>query len=390
MANQSEFYEGESEEELDIEKENEKLYQQLLQGLLVPSKEEKPPKKESDMVRAFKAYSKLEQKQSKLKDIQLKPQSQKSLYSRLTELQEELNNVSQEIKDYIQIYGDNSLIKEENNYDEILKDLKLYSSKLNDIISSDLYKNSISGKNRISTDTNELKNQIKINLDNYTNSTARLLNLLSQEKEDYMIQSNINSTTHEIHMNKKLLENNSNIDVNKIDNEIIEIEKELTKIENIVGKKKLNKNEEIDMSKTLKKLIKSVDDDKFKFYKEKALKQLSEVLDKLLEEKENINHMSEYSLKIKELHAIYEIYENYDEILTYIKKRLMAICDIHEKSVNFNSDLEFLKKLVEDNEKKFAVLGKRYNETFDELGGLDDILKELKSIDKYFAPLLVD
>ena len=68
----------------------------------------------------------------------------------------------------------------------------------------------------------------------------------------------------------------------------------------------------------------------------------------------------------------------------------MAICDIHEKSVNFNSDLEFLKKLVEDNEKQFAVLGKRYNETFDELGGLDDILKELKSIDKYFAPLLVD
>ena len=36
------------------------------------------------------------------------------------------------------------------------------------------------------------------------------------------------------------------------------------------------------------------------------------------------------------------------------------------------------------------LLGKRYNETFDELGGLDDILKELKSIDKYFAPLLVD
>ena len=95
-------------------------------------------------------------------------------------------------------------------------------------------------------------------------------------------------------------------------------------------------------------------------------------------------------MKIKELHAIYEIYENYDEIMKYIKKRLMAICDMHEKSTNFNADLEFLKKLMEDNEKQFTDLGKRYNETFDELGGLDDILKELKNIDKYFAPLLVD
>ena len=144
------------------------------------------------------------------------------------------------------------------------------------------------------------------------------------------------------------------------------------------------------MTKTLKQLIKTVDDDKFKYYKEKSLKQLNGVLDELLEEKEKTNNISEYSLKIKELHTIYGIYENYDEILNYIKKRLMAICDMHEKSVNFNSDLEFLKKLVEDNEKQFATLGKRYNETFDELGGLEDILKELKSIDKYFTPLLVD
>ena len=390
MATQNEFYEGESEEELDIEKENEKLYQQLIQGLGVPDKEEKLLKKESEIVRAFKAHSKLEQKNSQEKDIQLKPQSQKSLYNRINELQNELNNVSQEIKDYIQLYGDNSLLKEENYYNDIMKDLELYSSKLNDIISSDLYKNSISGKNKITTDTNELKNQIKINLDNYTNSTARLLNLLSQEKEDYMIQSNVNSTSHEIHMNKKLLENNSNININNIGNELLEIEKELAKIENIVGKKKLNKNEEIGMTKTLKQLIKTVDDDKFKYYKEKSLKQLSGVLDELLEEKEKTNNISEYSLKIKELHTIYGIYENYDEILNYIKKRLMAICDMHEKSVNFNSDLEFLKKLVEDNEKQFATLGKRYNETFDELGGLEDILKELKSIDKYFTPLLVD
>lgn len=390
MANNNEFYEGENEEELDIEKENEKIYQKLLQDLGVQNKEEKPQKKETDIIKAFKTYSKIEQNKSQLKDIQPKPQSQKSLYSRINELQNELNTVSQEIKDYIQIYGDNSLLKEENNYNDILKDLELYSSKLNNIISSDLYKNSISGKNKISTDVNELKNEIKINLENYTNSTAKLLGLISQEKEDFMIQSNINTTTHEINMSKNLFDNNSNIDVNNIDKEILEIEKELTKIESIVGKKKLNKNEEIDMTRTLKQLIKTISDKSFQLQKEKTLIELNGVLDDLLKEKEASKDVSEYTLKIKELHAIYEIYENYDEILKYIKKRLMAICDMHEKSTNFNADLEFLKKLMEDNEKQFTDLGKRYNETFDELGGLDDILKELKNIDKYFAPLLVD
>jgi len=390
MATNNEFYEGENEEELDIEKENEKIYQKLLQDLGVHNKEEKPQKKETDIIKAFKTYSKIEQNKSQLKDIQPKPQSQKSLYSRINELQNELNTVSQEIKDYIQIYGDNSLLKEENNYNDILKDLELYSSKLNNIIASDLYKNSISGKNKISTDVNELKNEIKINLENYTNSTAKLLGLISQEKEDFMIQSNINTTTHEINMSKNLFDNNSNIDVNNIDKEILEIEKELTKIESIVGKKKLNKNEEIDMTRTLKQLIKTISDKSFQLQKEKTLIELNGVLDDLLKEKEASKDVSEYTLKIKELHAIYEIYENYDEILKYIKKRLMAICDMHEKSTNFNADLEFLKKLMEDNEKQFTDLGKRYNETFDELGGLDDILKELKNIDKYFAPLLVD
>ena len=302
-----------------------------------------------------------------------------------------MNSVSKEIQDYVQIYGDNSILKEEQKFNDILKDLELYSAKLQNIISSDLYKNSISGKNKITSNINQLKIDIKNNLENYTNSTNKLLGLIRQEREDFMIQSNINTTTHELFINKNLLDNNSlNIDIKNFDNELLEIEKELTNIENIVGKKKLNKNDDISLTKLLKQLTKTINDKKFQIYKEKALNDLNEILDQLLNEKEKIIDVSEYSLKLKELYVIYEVYENYDEIMKYIKKRLMAICDIHEKSTNFNDDLEFLKKLVEDNEKKFAILGKRYNETFEELGGLENILKELKDIDKYFAPLLVE
>jgi hypothetical protein len=388
MESKIEFFEGENEEELDIEKENEKLYQKLLKELEVPNKEEKPQKNNSDMVKAFKAFSKLEQNKFQSKDTQIKPQSNKSLYLRINDLQNELNIVSKEIKDYVEIYNDNSLLKEESNFNDILKDLELYSSKLQNIISSDIYKNSINRKDIITKDNSQLKNEIKNNLESYTNSTARLLGLISQEKEDFMIQSNINTTTHEMYINKNYLDKNN--EINNFENEILKIEKELNKIENIVGKKKLNKNEEIDLIKMIKQLIKTINDKKFQIYKEKALTELNEVLDELLKEKEISNDISEYSLKIKELYAIYEIYENYDEIIKYIKQRLMAICDLHEKSTDFNSDLNFLKKLIEDNEKQFAILGKRYNETFEELANMEIILKELKNMDKYFSSLLVE
>ena len=413
MESNNEFYEGENEEEvLDIEQENQKLIDQLTEGLKAlkekdqqdnkektekESNENKEKKKENnniDLVKAFKAQLKLEKK-SEMKDFNLEPKSSKSLYNRLNEIQNELNSVSKEIKDYLQIYGDNSLLKEESSYNDALKDLELYSTKLQNIMSSDLYKNSISGKNQITNDTNQLKEEIKINLENYTNSTARLMGLINKEKEDFMINNSINSintTSHDMFINKNMFDDNKlNINLNSnVENEISEIEKELTRLENIVGKKKLNKNEELTFNQIIKQLTKTVQDSLFQSYKEKSLEELNIVLDELLNEKEISKEISEYSLKIKELYSIYEVYENYDEILQYIKKRLMAISDMHEKSTNFNSDLEFLKKLIEDNEKQFEALGKRYNEAFDELGGLDEILKELKVIDNYFAPLLVD
>ena len=412
MESNNDFYEGENEEEvLDIEQENQKLIEQLTEGLKAlkeknqqdnkektekESNEKKDKEKENnlDIVKAFKAQLKLEKK-SEMKDFELEPKSSKSLYNRLNEIQNELNSVSKEIKDYLQIYGDNSLLKEESSYNDALKDLELYSTKLQNIMSSDLYKNSISGKNKITNDTNQLKEEIKINLENYTNSTARLMGLINKEKEDFMINNSINSvntTSHEMFINKNMFDDNKlNINLNSnVENEISEIEKELTRLENIVGKKKLNKNEELSFNQIIKQLTKTVQDSLFQSYKEKSLEELNKVLDELLEEKEKSQEISEYFLKIKELYSIYEVYENYDEILQYIKKRLMAISDMHEKSTNFNSDLEFLKKLIEDNEKQFEALGKRYNEAFEELGGLDDILKELKVIDNYFAPLLVD
>ena len=388
MSKSNDFYEGENVEELNISQENQKFYEKLMKDLGFSSeKEEKSKSKPIDLEKAYQTINKFQENNTNQKDSLQQQKSSKNLISRINELQNELNLVSKEINDYVETYSENTLFKKESNFNKISEELKLYSSKLNNILNSDLYKNTLIPKKILSSDKNGLKEQIKTNLENYTNSTARLMELISQEKENFMHQKNVDTTTHQMFMNKFFYENN---DIsNNFEKNILEIEKELTNIENIIGTKKLDMDENLNITQMLNKLLKTVSEKKFSLFKEKTLTELNEILDEVIKEQEISSEISQYFVKLKELYAIYEVYENYDEIMKYIKKRLMAIMDMHEKSINFNNDLDFLKKIIEENEKQFGILGKKYSETFEEIAGLENILKELKNIDKYFGQLLV-
>lgn len=388
MSKSNDFYEGENVEELNISQENQKFYEKLMQDLGFSSeKEEKSKSKPIDLEKAYQTINKFQENNTNQKDSLQQQKSNKNLINRINELQNELNLVSKEINDYVELYSENTLFKKESNFNKISEELKLYSSKLSNILNSDLYKNTLIPKKILSSDKNGLKEQIKTNLENYTNSTARLMELISQEKENFMYQKNVDTTTHQMFMNKFFYENN---DIsNNFEKNILEIEKELTNIENIIGIKKLDMDENLNITQMLNKLLKTVSEKKFSLFKEKTLTELNEILDEVIKEQEISSEISQYFVKLKELYAIYEVYENYDEIMKYIKKRLMAIMDMHEKSINFNNDLDFLKKIIEENEKQFGILGKKYSETFEEIAGLENILKELKNIDKYFGQLLV-
>ena len=388
MSKSNDFYEGENVEELNISQENQKFYEKLMQDLGFSSeKEEKSKSKPIDLEKAYQTINKFQENNTNQKDSLQQQKSSKNLISRINELQNELNLVSKEINDYVELYSENTLFKKESNFNKISEELKLYSSKLSNILNSDLYKNTLIPKKILSSDKNGLKEQIKTNLANYTNSTARLMELISQEKENFMYQKNVDTTIHQMFMNKFFYENN---DIsNNFEKNILEIEKELTNIENIIGTKKLDMDENLNITQILNKLLKTVSEKKFSLFKEKTLTELNEILDEVIKEQEISSEISQYFVKLKELYAIYEVYENYDEIMKYIKKRLMAIMDMHEKSINFNNDLDFLKKIIEENEKQFGILGKKYSETFEEIAGLENILKELKNIDKYFGQLLV-
>ena len=118
------------------------------------------------------------------------------------------------------------------------------------------------------------------------------------------IINSVNTTSHEMFINKNMFDDNKlNINLNSnVENEIAEIEKELTRLENIVGKKKLNKNEELTFNQILKQLTKTVQDSLFQSYKEKSLEELNNALDELLKEKEKTKKIKkENERKIKNL-----------------------------------------------------------------------------------------
>ena len=379
------------EEELDVNQENEKLYQKLMQDLgFTKEYNEKHKPKPLDTEKAFQILSKYESNNIQSKEFNFPKKSEKNLLNRIKELYQELNIVSKEISDYVELYSDNTLLKKESNFKNISEELKLYSSKLENIINSDIYKNTLnSNKVLISKEKSGLKSQIETNLKNYTNSTSRLFELISQEKDNFLYQNSIDTITHNMFINKYNFENEGkNLD-NNFEKDLTEIENELNKIENIVGVKKLDMDDNYSITQILNKLIKTVSEKKFQLFKEKTLTELNQILDEVLNQKEAAKEISEYFVKLRELYAIYEVYENYDEVMKYIKKRLIAIIDINEKSTNFNSDLDFLKKIVEENEKQFNIFGKRYTDTFEELAGLENILKELKNLDKYFDQILI-
>ena len=135
---ESEIIEEEKPEEIDIAKENQILYEKLMKDLGFSSeKEEKSKSKPVALEKAFQTFSKLQENDSSSKDLFHPQKTDKSLLNRINELQQELNSVSKEINDYAELYSDNTLLKKETNFNQISEELKLYSSKLDNIINSD-------------------------------------------------------------------------------------------------------------------------------------------------------------------------------------------------------------------------------------------------------------
>ena len=176
------------------------------------------------------------------------------------------------------------------------------------------------------------------------------------------------------------------------ENELIDIEKRLKKIEDSVGHfQYVNYN-----TKSITEIINSsVDFIETKLNKTdeergKIIEELLKVLDEYKTTKGIILLRAGNFIKIKESYLMLGLYEQYETIFEYIKKRLKAIKIIHESSDTFNENLDFLKEQMAENEKSFETLGKNYGETFEEFKNLEDVLEKVKGIDARVSKMLME
>jgi hypothetical protein len=115
--------------------------------------------------------------------------------------------------------------------------------------------------------------------------------------------------------------------------------------------------------------------------KYQAFKECGHILTTFIEKKKDMLETGSYFLKIKELYAILELYEHFDQVFDYIKNRMKAIKEIYDQSDQFTNLLETLNQRIKDNEKRFNGLIAKYETVLKQFESFSEVLKEVEEID---------
>lgn len=367
-----EYYENNSEdcENYDIDEENRKISNAMFEELGL-NQEEESLNLIDNFKKMYNEYS-LSKKTNKPK-----PKTIIDPYTKIKELEKELTETSKEVNEYINFYKDNVLLRETENFDGIIKDLDIYKKKIDTLMQSEAYQKS---KGKVSSD---LKKEIKENLEKYNKSTQKLLDKVKEQKKDISSGGleGLNIDYELIHGFEK---------PEKMDLNIKEIEDKINYIEKEVGEwdKFKNKNNIFEEINSLMLICDQMKEETQEENTRKVLV-LNNILTRYIQEKESGMEISEYFIKIKELYNMLELYESFETVFEYIKKRLKAIKVIHENSDKFNDNVKELNEKIKKNEEKFKELGDKYKETLNEFSKIEEVIKELNTIESTLSKLLI-
>lgn len=123
--------------------------------------------------------------------------------------------------------------------------------------------------------------------------------------------------------------------------------------------------------------------------KYQTFKECGNLITHFIERKKEKIETGSYFLKIKELYSVLELYEHFEQVFDYIKKRLKAIKEIYDNSDQFANMLNNLTNLITKNEERFQNLIKNYDETLQMFTEFDNVFKEITEIDETFKKILV-
>ena len=294
--------------------------------------------------------------------------------TRIMKLKNELQSVSVEIKEYIDMNNDNLLLKETENFEQVIKDLDEYKHKLESFLNSPAY---INNKN-----TSDIKLQIQNNLTKYTETSNKLLKHITQQKNIFKQGDNV---SYELipQLNKDDIYNESNYDYTHINTKLKQLEEQIGEW-NILKHNNTIIDEVKQMVTFCESKLQMTQDEKAKIVNEIKMK-----MNEFIKEKESAIEITEYFIKVKELYKMLEMSDSFENVIEYLKKRLKAIKVIHEDSDKFSYNVNKLKSQLDKNEITMKELGMCYDETMNAFGEIEKIYQDIQSIDSKLNKYLI-
>ena len=343
-------------------------------------------------------------------------------YKRLQRLKVELLQNKNDIDKAISKYNDISSktdLSDINNYSILYFKAQNYKNKIDSFINYDIIKKRLNQKGDESDSDSEededdeqkkaekakekkVKNEEnKKNILKKREENEKILkqleenaNILFKESENiksinekYNILSNnliskLNNIDSDLNLYMKYkICSNPDYTLSALKTKIIEVERQISNIENMIGDYDFNLHKSTIFG-CLKYFLKlNVDNNKdWIANRHENIRAFESMLSLFTGDEENLKLMNTYK-KIREGYMIYLTMKKFEDVISYLKKRINAIKNIILNSEQFDFEIKELNELIKKNEGNFEILRAKYLQTLESFSNLEHILKEINNLD---------
>ena len=345
-------------------------------------------------------------------------------FKRMQQLKAELLKNKKDIDNAISKYNDISTqvdISDINNYSILYSNAQRYKNKVDSFINYDIIKSRLNKKGMDSDsdsedeeDDNDEQKKAEKAKENKTKKEEKKNNILKKREENEKILKELeenssilfkeNENIKSLNEKYDILSNNLISKLNNIDSDlnlymkykicsnpdynlsslksrIVEVDKEITRIENIIGDYDFNLHKSTIFG-CLKNFLKlSTDNNKdWIANRHENIRAFEGMISLFLGEEENTKLMEIYKM-ICEAYMIYLSMKKFEDVISYLKKRINAIKNVILNSEQFDYEVKELNELIQKNESNYEIMKFKYFQTLECFSNLEEILKEVNNLD---------
>ena len=342
-------------------------------------------------------------------------------FKRMQQLKVELLQNKNDIDNAISKYNDISSkvdISDINNYSILYSNAQKYKNKVDSFINYDIIKNRLNKKDMDSEsdseDEDDEQKKAEKAKENKAKKEENKNNILKKREENEKILKELEENSSILFkesenvksINEKydILSNNLISKLNNIDSDlnlymkykvcsnpdytlsslktkIIEIDKQITRIENIIGDYDFNLHKST-IYGCLKNFLKLNTDNNKDWIanRHENIRAFEGMISVFTSEEENTKLLETYK-RICEAYMIYLSMKKFEDVISYLKKRINAIKSIILNSEQFDFDIKALNELIKKNEGNYEILKYKYLQTLESFSSLEEILKEINNLD---------